>query len=131
MLASPRLREQDGAHQLEAPDVSQELLLREHASRLGGEHTQERELLRRELDLAVAERDVPRDRVDRELADPEQAARAALARAPQDGSDPSRDLRVVEGLFRLYSKTDQLFGPIPIGNRGPASERIGTPQESA
>jgi hypothetical protein len=46
---------------------------------------------RRELDLALAARDVAGDRVDRQLADPEQAARATLARAPEDSADSTGD----------------------------------------
>ena len=87
-----------GAHQLVAPNVAQELLLGKDPSGLSGEDAKERELLRREIDRALAEHYVARDRIDRELADLEEAARAALARAPQHGADSGGELPVVEGL---------------------------------
>ena len=65
--------------ELEAPDVAQQLLLGEHACRLARERAQQRELLRRQLDLALAASRTSRDdRVDPKLADLKRALLAAL-----------------------------------------------------
>src|SRR2546423_520145 len=69
-----------------APDLAQQLLLREDAARLGGELQQQLVLLRRQVDPLAADRDAAGRPVDLERADAHEV-RDDRRRPPQDGPD--------------------------------------------
>ena len=73
---------------LVVPGVLEQLEAREHAARPAHERLEQRELLRRELDLGVAAPDAPRGRVEAQVADREHRrplGRAAPGERPQPG----------------------------------------------
>jgi hypothetical protein len=72
-----------------------------NASRLGCDHPKERELLCGEVDLAVAQHDVARDRIDGEFACLSRPRAPRSRRAPQNRVDASSDLRGMERLTPL------------------------------
>jgi len=69
------------AHGHVAPDIAQQLLLREHARGLRRERVQQRELLRREIDGLAVEPDTTRDRVDHGRPDAQYALAREVGRA--------------------------------------------------
>src|SRR5215210_937110 len=70
-------------HELESPYVAQKLFLREHTRGLGRQGAKQRELLRRQIDLPVAQPHLARDRVDPQLAHLKHALSPPLTRAPE------------------------------------------------
>src|SRR5919204_5230696 len=89
-VQGPRL-----AERAEAPDLAQELLLREDAVRLRGELQEQLVLLRRQVDPLAADRDAAGRPVDLERADAHEV-RDDWRRPPQDGSDAGQQLVVEE-----------------------------------
>jgi Zn-finger domain-containing protein len=87
-----------GAHELETPDVSEQLFLGEHADWLRRKRAEKRELLRRELYPRSVERNLSRHRIDAKLTNLEDALITPAAGAPQDGADARNELRIVKRL---------------------------------
>src|SRR5206468_11295849 len=85
------------AHRPESPDVAEELLFGEHALGLGGERAKRRELLVREVHVAIAHPHLAPGGVDEDVADARWSFPPLVAPA-EDGTDTSRDLRIVERL---------------------------------
>src|SRR5438105_672747 len=83
------------AERTEAPDLAQELLLREDAVRFRGELQEQLVLLRRQVDPRTAYRDATGRPVDLERADADEV-RGDRRRPPQDGSDAGQQLVVEE-----------------------------------
>src|SRR6476469_10133773 len=80
----------------EAPDLAQELVLREHPRRLAGEHAQQRELLLREGERLATQPCCTRLRVDVELADAQASGPAPVVGAAQQRRQSAAELRVRE-----------------------------------
>jgi hypothetical protein len=90
-----------GTNRLEPPHVAQELFLGEHSRGLGRKHAQERERLRRQIDLSLAHSHIATCGIDPQLADLKRSVSSALLQAPRESVDPRRLLRVVERLAYL------------------------------
>src|SRR4029079_11735746 len=96
-----------GAEVANAPDLAQELVLREDPRRLAGQHAQQRELLLREGERLAAQPRRARLRVDVELADAQSPGPAAVVGAAQQRRQAAAQLRVRERL------ADVVVGPAP------------------
>jgi hypothetical protein len=83
------------------PDTSRKSSSCEHSRGLGRKHAQERELLRRQIDLSLAHSHIATCGIDPQLADLKRPVSSALLRAPPESVDPRRLLRVVERLAYL------------------------------
>jgi hypothetical protein len=81
------------AYRAKAPDLAQQLLLREDAAGLGGELQQQLVLLRRQVDPPASDRHAAGRPVDLERADAHEV-RDDRRRPPQDGSDAGEQARV-------------------------------------
>jgi hypothetical protein len=90
-----RARRAEGA---EAPDVAEQLRLREDPRGLRGQRAQQRELLGRERHPHAAQAHLPAQRVEHQLPHPQQPRAAAGRGPPQDGGDPQPQLAVGERL---------------------------------
>src|SRR5690348_10171710 len=97
-----------------APDVLEQLRLREHARGVRGEGVQKRELLRRELDLTAGETHLAREGVDREIADPQRAAAGADVRAAQHRADARQELSIRERLPYGIKSADPVWADLAL-----------------
>src|SRR5215211_1092961 len=120
LLAQPASMRVQGAGSSDrevAPDVAEKLLLAENASWVLRKRVQERELLRRQLDSPPAEPHRSRQRVDRELADPEQSLPPPSVGAPEDSADAREQLCVQEWLIQMI-----------VGSAREAADPVGLPR---
>ena len=82
-----------------APDVTEQLVLREDALRLGGERREQLELLAGQMNRLTADGDDAGGQVDHKAADLEPLLRRRRD-AAQHGADPRHQLVVDDGRWR-------------------------------
>ena len=94
------------AHMLIAPYEGEQVIPREDAARRGRQGIEQLGLLAREAELVPVQRDAQRRQMDRQAADDQRLARAALAHAADHRADACHDLARRKGLDDVIVRAD-------------------------